>query len=301
MIPAPQKFTQRQSLDGKQAEIFFYVDPLPVSVPPHQHDFYELYLFIDGRNGQVQYQAGDELYDLAPGDILLIPPDVPHHPLFPKSPSPYRRIVLWFTENALHSLQHDGDLPLSRAKVALYRFSPVISSYILETAFSMAEEFYSDDSCSALLAHAYFEKLFAIIARYAEQQKHLRPGLKEDQLAIDAIFYINHHLLETLSLDVLADKCFVSKYYLSRKFKEYTSMTVHQYIQQRRMLWAKSLLESGHLPSDVYKRCGFNSYSTFFRAFSAYYGLSPRGFLNVSLNRIQAPLNKAEDPEAAGP
>lgn len=294
MIPTPQKFTQRQNLDNKNMEIFFYIDSLPVYVPSHQHDFYELYFFIDGRNGQIQYQAGDEQFELAPCDIILIPPHILHRPLFLKTPSLYRRIVLWFTKDALHPLEQDSNLPFPEMKVVLYRFSPVISCYIMETAFALAEEFYSNDMYSHLLAHAYFAKLLAIIGRYSEQQNLINLELKENQLASDAMFYINHHLTETLSLDEIADKCFVSKYYLSRKFKDYTSMTVHQYIQQRRMLWAKSLLENGYTPSEVYKRCGFNSYSTFFRAFIAYYGLSPRDFLNDSISNSQAPLTKTE-------
>lgn len=279
MEPIPQKFTFRQKMHYKNLEAFFYSDPQPVCVPPHQHDFYELYLFIDGRGGQIQYQAGDDRFELAPCDILLIPPHTVHFPVFLQYPSEYRRVVLWFTEDSLSAIGLSPELFFgadAAAGAMFYRFSPTISCYLLETACAVVQEFYSFDSFSRLLAYSYFEKLLALIGRYSAQQIPNASDLSRDQLVNKVIFFINHNLSKNLSLDEIASNCFASKYYLSREFKRCTGITVHQYIQQRRLLWAKNLLANGYMPTDVYKRCGFHNYSTFFKAFTASYGISPK-------------------------
>lgn len=57
----------------------------------HSHDFYEIYFFLDGN---VKYYIENESYELAKGDVLVIPPWKLHRPVFGEN-VPYERYVLW--------------------------------------------------------------------------------------------------------------------------------------------------------------------------------------------------------------
>ena len=43
------------------------------------------------------------------------------------------------------------------------------------------------------------------------------------------VTYINDNLTENLSLDRLASTFYISKYYLSNQFKQYTGLTLYQF------------------------------------------------------------------------
>ena len=57
--------------------------------------------------------------------------------------------------------------------------------------------------------------------------------------------YINHNLQADLSVEKLAARYYVSKYHLMRKFKEETGYTLHNYIVNKRLLMARSLIDQG--------------------------------------------------------
>lgn len=51
---------------------------------------------------------------------------------------------------------------------------------------------------------------------------------KNPEFIRDVIAYINQNVVHAPSLDDLAEKFYVSKYYLSHRFKEYTQTTIHR-------------------------------------------------------------------------
>ena len=81
-----------------------------------------------------------------------------------------------------------------------------------------------------------------------------------------------------LSNESLSQQFYVSKYYLMHKFKEHTGYTLHAYVQQKRLLHAKDLIQEDVPVLKAASMCGFSDYSTFLRAFRKFYGISPKAF-----------------------
>ena len=63
------------------------------------------------------------------------------------------------------------------------------------------------------------------------------------------------------------------------KFKACTGYTLHNYINNKRLIKANELIRNGISMSEAAQQCGFNDYSSFVRAFKRQFGLSPKNYL----------------------
>lgn len=90
------------------------------------------------------------------------------------------------------------------------------------------------------------------------------------------IDYIHSHYAEKLTVEQLAVKMGYSKFYLCHVFKEYTTMTVIEYINYVRCSHARRLLQlDGKTVSESMYLCGFNNLSYFSRTYQRYLGALP--------------------------
>ncbi len=94
----------------------------------------------------------------------------------------------------------------------------------------------------------------------------------------DCVSYINAHLKESLSLEVLADLAGFSPYYFSRLFTLYMEMPVMEYVRRRRLAQAADDLCNGKRIIDVAMDYGFESHNGFAKAFRKVYGFSPNEY-----------------------
>ena len=272
----PKKFDTRQHMQKADFEAFYYSDQELHSVASHRHNFYELLFFIEG---DVTYMVDGKPYPLQTGDLLIIPGSVSHYPVFGERKR-YRRVVLWLTAEFVRSLQQGEDLMKCFPQPGgnyFYRFSPSDSEYLLDRAMAITEEVSYTRPLADIMAILLVTELLILIQRMMSTPLL---GQKEDssseQLVRDVVQFINADLTRELTLDHIADHFFISKFYLSRVFKRHMNVTPHSYVTQRRLAQAKRLLYGGVPPTEVYRRCGYADYSSFYRAFRDQYGISPK-------------------------
>ncbi|MFB5746073.1 helix-turn-helix domain-containing protein [Cedecea sp. P7760] len=88
--------------------------------------------------------------------------------------------------------------------------------------------------------------------------------------------YIEQNLSEALTLSELARLADLSEYHFARMFKQSTGQAPHQYVMQRRMAKAETLVRQGRLPlTDIAMACGFSSPSHFSNRFKSVFGATP--------------------------
>ena len=102
-----------------------------------------------------------------------------------------------------------------------------------------------------------------------------REEKKLDEKIEKTLSYINENLSRELTVDVLADRVYLSRYHFMRLFKAQTGMTVHAYIRRKRLLYAARLIREGVNANKAAFDSGFADYSTFHRAFTESFGMSP--------------------------
>ncbi len=93
------------------------------------------------------------------------------------------------------------------------------------------------------------------------------------------IEYIEAHLTEKLDLDTIADAVHYSKYHLHRMFADTTGLTVHDYIQRRRLTEAAKLLVFSDKPIlEIALLAGYESQQAFTGIFTALYKMPPNRY-----------------------
>ena len=96
--------------------------------------------------------------------------------------------------------------------------------------------------------------------------------------------YINDNLSAPLMLDNIADRFYLSKNHINRIFKAQVGTTVRNYIKLKRLYLAKELISNGNRPTDVYSKCGYNDYTTFFRAYKKQFDHSPTTLFHSNIS-----------------
>lgn len=278
MPKQPQRYDPRQEMRYPDFELQHKRDFRLKDVALHHHDFYEIYFLIAG---DVTYLVESKIIHVMPGDILLIPPREQHQVLIRPEMSVYERYVLWVEPRMLSKLSS----PLSDLQKLLspgsnqLRLKPEARVEILSILEALHRERTSQDYGADLLRESLLTQLLVTINRLlAKDGSQLDEDTRMNTIVAQVINYVNLHYSDPISLDLLAEKFFVSKFHLSHEFNRQVGTSLYRYIQRKRLLIARQLLDQGQKPSQVCPACGFSDYTGFYRAFKAEYGISPRQY-----------------------
>lgn len=243
----------------------------------HSHDFCEIYLFADGK---VKYYIENESYALSKGDVLVIQPGLLHRPVI-ESDAPYERYVLWIygsflANEGIRSLISEIYGLTEEKNTRLASFGGGDFKRLTALFDRLAECYASDRGNARYAAEGCILLILDEIA--GALRNSARNASEPSDLIGNVIAYLNQDIASAPSLDELSAHFFVSKYYLSHRFREHTRTTIHQYILMKKVNLAKHLLENGASPQEVCDKCGFSTYSNFYKAFVSQTGASPREF-----------------------
>ena len=90
-----------------------------------------------------------------------------------------------------------------------------------------------------------------------------------------ALQYIDEHLTQEISVSAIADQMNVSASTLSHSFKKELGVSLHQYVMEKRLIYARKRLTENGYPTKVYMECGYNDYSSFYKAYLKMFGVAP--------------------------
>ncbi|MBO6214304.1 MAG: helix-turn-helix transcriptional regulator, partial [Lachnospiraceae bacterium] len=109
-----------------------------------------------------------------------------------------------------------------------------------------------------------------------------RLGNDEDIIA-KVISFIDNNMDKELYVSEIADYVGMNPEYLTRYFKKEQGMSLKRYIDTKRILKAKELLEETDMSvTDIADNVGFSSYNSFTRAFKNHTGIAPTSFRDTS-------------------
>ncbi|KZL89565.1 AraC family transcriptional regulator [Clostridium magnum] len=271
-------------------EFFHLVDKKSMEFEFHYHDFNKIIVFISGK---VTYLIEGKSYRLKPWDLLFINSNDVHRAIV-SSDEPYERIVIWVNQNFLE-LHNNGSNLLtcfelsSKHKINLLRSNLEGIRSIKNTIYLLEDAIKDKNFGNIVLKNSLFLQLMVYFNRlYIGTEINIEEkDIEYDERIVKILDYINKNLGEILSVENIALKFYMNKFYLMHKFKAQTGYTLHSYIQQKRLVLAASLVKKGKQITEIYLECGFRDYSSFVRAFKKEFNLSPKKYYK-SVMEIQS-------------
>ena len=258
------------------------------------HSTHEIYFFEEG---ECKYLIQNRIYELEPGDIILLD-GLTLHKSNPLSPDTYVRSMIHFSPAWLESM-----LPILGIPNLLDPFQK-LNNCILRTRFDASgqyvakkikwiskqlevidQEYRSTGKVNVLFESELkleFLQLLLYIYKISECE-HLRIKQKKTekkQHAENIASWINRYYSEKISLERIAKELNLNKYYVSHVFKEVTGYTVMQYVMECRLIQVKYLLEMRPDLSleEIFTSTGFESGAHFSRFFKEKMGVTPTSY-----------------------
>ena len=258
--------------EDENFSLFHRIDEHPnvTQYTMHTHNNVEVYLLLAGHG---IFHIEGSSYPLSPGDVLVMRPAESHY-IELTADVPYERVVINFDVNAFAGIDPENRL----IQPILNREAGRHNQY---KAFAFHGGSCMDywQTMMAPTGEPYVNLLAGLIGLLREVH-NIYFDQKDQETAADMleyriVQYINDNLREPLTLEDICKQFFISKAQLCRLFRKTTATTVWQYITVKRLVLARQLLEQGESPTKLYTQCGFNDYSTFYRAYVKHYGCAP--------------------------
>ena len=265
--------TEKTGYLNEEFRLFHIKDQAKKEFAYHYHDFHKVVIFISGK---ATYHIEGKAYHLNPWDILLVNRHAIHRPEIDSS-VPYERFILWIQndipwQELLKCFQKANDRSYN-----LIRLNSALQEKMKEILFELENSVKSDDYGKDLLTQSLFLQFMVYLNRIFLEKQYIfdKKSYTFDSQIASILQYINHNLKEDLSVENLAARYYVSKYHLMRKFKEETGYTLHNYIVNKRLLMARTLISEGMPVTKAAQESGFAEYSTFSRAYRKQFKTTP--------------------------
>lgn len=145
-----------------------------------------------------------------------------------------------------------------------------------ESLFTLAS---SDDYIRDMRINSSLNELLVLLMNESwHPAEHLDSALKKQN--IDPIReYLDMHYTQKISLDALAEQFFISKFYLTRVFKEQFGGSINTYVLNLRITKAKQMLRfTDKKLEDIGYQCGLGAPHYFSRIFKQVEGITPSEF-----------------------
>lgn len=245
----------------------------------HYHDFNKIMIVL---SGNINYTIEGKNYMLKPYDIVLVNAGEIHRPSILDN-SAYERIIIYVSTQFLSKYkgqEYDLGYCFERANTEdsnVLRVASMEKSKLYQVCQELEHSFEDQAYAKELYQKILFLEFLIQLNRTAiSNHINYLDSANANSKLIKIIDYINEHLTEELSIDVLADQFYLSRYYLMHFFKEETGYTIGNYITEKRLLLAKSLVQNGNTITEACFQSGFKNYSTFSRAFKKAFRTVPR-------------------------
>lgn len=245
----------------------------------HRHDGCEVYLFL---SGNIRFYIEQACFSPVPGSIVIINSNEMHR-IQSMDNTPYERIVINLKREYIGSLSPDGfsledcfyARPLGTGNLRVLT-REALQEFM--TLYNGLESSTTPDCFGrTVVQNAYASLLLLFLNRQFQTDPSAYKNTMPAYIT-GTMQYIDSHLDEPLRLSVLAKKFHISESYLSAQFKHHTGLTLRAYLLDRKINFAKHLLQEGVSVTDACYRSGFNDYANFIRSFKKETGVSPGKF-----------------------
>ncbi|WP_422659840.1 AraC family transcriptional regulator [Paenibacillus sp. EC2-1] len=243
----------------------------------HSHNFSELFYV---RSGQGNFIVEDEMFPVKQDDLVIVNPNVEHTEVS-VSNNPLEYVVL-----GVEGMSFDfGDRTGSRNhEIINYQNQ---RDELLFYFNAMLRETENKHENYEAICQNLLEVVVISLMRSSGHPFSVVTTQKANKVCSRIKRYIDSNYSEDISLDSLAERAHISKYYLSHTFTKYYGMSPINYLNEVRLRASKELLETTDLSiSQVAESTGFSSQSYFSQSFRRSCDVTPRDYRIMTKGRV---------------
>lgn len=250
----------------------------------HSHNYYQIYYVVSGK---IIHHVENNCAELCSGDVFILPPDLSHYietaseevdfyslsfmPVFLQKNRENNGLVSDFLYY-LETVQSDSIQP---------KFSfNYEDTYFIDLVFKrILEEFSESKTGKNEMIKEHVMILLTLFARvYFEERAETLTTQENKRLVTHCVEYIKAHYDEDITLSKMVQHCAMSKTCFCTLFNSIVGTSFKDYLNQYRIKKAVEFLSRGEKLTNVSTYCGYNDFSTFYRNFKKYMGISPSEF-----------------------
>lgn len=237
---------------------------------PHIHHFSELFYVIKGTGS---FYMDGESYPLKASDLVIVPPNTEHTERSYNA-NPLEYIVLGI--DGITFLDSDSD----NSRV-IYNYSQ--KQELLSLLNLILEEVQSEQPGFHLVCQNLLDVLLIQIVR---QHKLVPAPISSSRMHKECgqiKRYLDSNYADNITLDALAAKAHMNKYYLVHAFTKYTGFSPINYLNDKRLQVSKELLVSTNYSiAQIASSVGFSSQSYFSQVFKKETNMTPNVYRKAS-------------------
>ncbi|MBQ9263631.1 MAG: helix-turn-helix transcriptional regulator [Clostridia bacterium] len=275
-------------LQGKQ-EYITYVEHASIRIWPsdvashydaHMHSAIEIIL---PHRGTSVYYLQDEIYQVKPGEILIIPSGVVHS--LTESQDTQRYLLL-FEPNPLTALRDMSQISEMMKRPIYLHDRPELQAQVSELLMQVVNCYFKCLPMWNTQCYSYLLQMYALLGQqYADAaapQRTLPQWRIDPEIMNSAITFINEHYMDDISLEDVAAFVGFSKFYFSRTFKQFSGLSFSEFLSKKRLNVASDLLvRTPKTIREIAEEAGFGSIATFNRLFREEKNCTPTQFRSI--------------------
>lgn len=264
------------SCDGLYIETLHCKDVKNSMKENHYHNCYELYFYL---GNAMTYYIEDTAFSVEKYDLIFINPGILHRTTYQNGLK--ERTLIMFRPaffDAFSESTHIKKILRLLSQTPILRFPAKLKEKLYTEIMELSAQYNAKQADTFPLQIKLMNLLITLQERATPQfllDVSELPA-KKTQIVPDIIAYIDANYAESLSLDSVASRFFIDKYYLCHTFKRFTGMTMTTYLNQKRIAEAKRLIISSDYPiSEICLMVGFQSQNHFNSLFKETFCATP--------------------------
>ena len=248
----------------------------------HYHNCYEIYYFL---GNAATYFIGNKSYQVNKYDVVFVDKFTYHKTWYEKGEKG-ERFLIYISDEAFNIIP-DQDI---RNKILLMFQKKKLSfpnPFNRRLFHKLTEQIYpastqQSEPISKLKALFSLLNLLLSMAEMVDKGKVLESSAKansREQRIARVVDYINSNYNDPITLGMLSERFYISKYYLCHSFNEVTGSSIMDFVTEKRIIEAEKLLRYSDLNiTQVSEAVGFNTISYFITLFKKKYQCTPTAF-----------------------
>ncbi len=276
----PKEIIFRRNIGGISLEHVKRLNSNDVQIR-HFHDEYEVLYFLKGKR---LIFMNNRSYLAQAGDLIIIDSDAIHMTRCPPNAEPdYERMIFYITSEKMRELDEKfpglGLASYFARHTGVYRLDKQYKEQFMRlNSFFQRECRNMAYGYGQMVESAVLLSLVRIVRELNVNERVQPLGLDEakNERTYGIAEYMSENIGSISSLDELAERFDISKFYMCRVFKEVTGYTILEYLTVLRIQLARRYLADSDMNiSQIAENVGYNSLTHFEKEFKRYMHMSP--------------------------